>query len=570
MLATNIVCPHCSKALKATQSLALGKKVRCKQCGTIFSVTSSDISTNTPLPPTIGTGMTTAVAPMAPVAVLAGSAVGLDDEPITTEPDGGRVLKIGLVALVLVAAVFFIGGSSVLALVYAAYHKRNAVASAKPGNSAPGQPKPSANPGSSPGTPPPTEKKAFRPGVNDPGEVETVSVPRLPPDEQEKVDKAIEKGLEYVKKLPTNFGNGGHWVGVAALQGLTLLECGVKGDDDTVKAVTQYIRGQLPQEFVTYDVSLALLYLDRLGDPADRQLIQTLALRLVAGQLHDGGWTYECHVQLTPAEEKELLAILEQTRPRNPLELFVDDQGKVSPEFVVPRPGETLPEFVVPSKGTDGDGRNEPANAAPKDIRKVLEKASPKLKNLPGLQPPGATQLAFDSSDNSNTQFAILAVWVSARYDIPVERTLALLVKRFRTSQDKQGNWGYHYQRSPMVASVVQPSIAMTCAGLLGLGAGYGLTANPADKAANKPPVQDKMVQTGFKALEKVIDKPLGKGRQRGVGQPFNLYFLWSLERVGVMYNVTNIGDKDWYRWGAELIVEHQQANGKLDQRWLR
>ncbi len=55
-------------------------------------------------------------------------------------------------------------------------------------------------------------------------------------------------------------------------------------------------------------------------------------------------------------------------------------------------------------------------------------------------------------------------------------------------------------------------------------------------------------------------------GKQPGFNQswvhPINLYFLWSLERVGVMYNVTNIGDKDWYRWGAELIVAHQKPDG--------
>ncbi len=529
--------------------------------------------------------MTAAVAPMAPVAALAGPEVGMDDKPITTELDGGRVLKIGFVALVLAAGLFFIGGGSVLALVYAAHQKRNAVANAKPDNSAPDQPKSSANPDSSPSTPPPIDQKPFRPGVNDPdekdpknpGEIEPVAAPRLPPDEQAKVNKAIEKGLAYVKKLPTNLGNGGdangsHGVGLVALQGLTLLECGVKADDATMQAITKYIRSEIPLIIRTYNISLALLYLDRLGDPADRKLIQSLALRLVAGQRHDGGWTYFCDAKLTPAEEQELLTILEQTRPRNPLELFVDDKGKVSPEFVVPRPGEKLPEFVVPGKGTDdpdgpsnknstSDGGNGSRNDPPKDIKKVLEKASPKFKNLPGLQPPGQTQFNSAGSDNSNTQFAILAVWVASRHDVPVERTLALLVKRFRTSQDKQGHWGYQYQRSPQFAG---GETAMTCAGLLGLGAGYGLTSDPADKAAKKPPVQDKMVQDAFKALEKAIDKPIGlnaKNRPR-VAQPLNLYFLWSLERVGVMYNVTNIGDKDWYRWGAELILDHQQPNG--------
>ena len=56
---------------------------------------------------------------------------------------------------------------------------------------------------------------------------------------------------------------------------------------------------------------------------------------------------------------------------------------------------------------------------------------------------------------------------------------------------------------------------AMTCAGLLGLGAGYGMTAGPADKAAKRPAVQDKSVQNAFKALEKVIDKPNKNGPEQ-------------------------------------------------------
>jgi hypothetical protein len=41
-----------------------------------------------------------------------------------------------------------------------------------------------------------------------------------------------------------------------------------------------------------------------------------------------------------------------------------------------------------------------------------------------------------------------------------------------------------------------------------------------------------------------------------------NLYFLWSLERVGVLYDLPLIGDKDWYRWGAEILVANQQPQG--------
>ena len=41
-----------------------------------------------------------------------------------------------------------------------------------------------------------------------------------------------------------------------------------------------------------------------------------------------------------------------------------------------------------------------------------------------------------------------------------------------------------------------------------------------------------------------------------------NLYFLWTVECVGVLYNARTLGDKDWYRWGVELLLEAQHDNG--------
>ena len=39
-------------------------------------------------------------------------------------------------------------------------------------------------------------------------------------------------------------------------------------------------------------------------------------------------------------------------------------------------------------------------------------------------------------------------------------------------------------------------------------------------------------------------------------------YFLWSLERVAVALDLDTIGKKDWYGWGAEILLENQAPNG--------
>src|SRR5262249_58799679 len=106
----------------------------------------------------------------------------------------------------------------------------------------------------------------------------------------------IEQGSAYLQghQLVNGTWENHHPVGMAALPALTLLECGVKPDNEQVQKAANFVRRKVPTLFATYEMSLAILFLDRLGDPADRKHIQTLALRLVADQGDDGGWTYQC------------------------------------------------------------------------------------------------------------------------------------------------------------------------------------------------------------------------------------------------------------------------------------
>jgi hypothetical protein len=103
----------------------------------------------------------------------------------------------------------------------------------------------------------------------------------------------------------------------------------------------------------------------------------------------------------------------------------------------------------------------------------------------------------------------------------------------------------------------------MTAAGLVGLAVGLGLAEE--DGAARDPkevPPKDPAIEKGLRALAAAID-PAGKRPGKGGGRgEVNLYFLWTLERVGVLYNLRQIDGKDWYRWGAESLVEVQKADG--------
>jgi hypothetical protein len=51
-----------------------------------------------------------------------------------------------------------------------------------------------------------------------------------------------------------------------------------------------------------------------------------------------------------------------------------------------------------------------------------------------------------------------------------------------------------------------------------------------------------------------------------------DLYLLWSIERVGVIYDAREIppgpGGRDWYNWGAHIILDNQKEDGQWQDRF--
>jgi hypothetical protein len=334
-------------------------------------------------------------------------------------------------------------------------------------------------------------------------------------------------------------------------------------------------------------------------------------VRLIAGQTFTGGWHYNCPV-LTPYESQIAFNALLQLNP------IMDDapqpKSSGSGESAPPGKDAGMPETEETAASPGSASAEEPeihrfsprwgwcikmsdaalveqgpssakptaAEPAPapkktttttaskpkaaKPLNAVLAALPEAMRNLTVFRNPDVLMTrnpdgkADTRSDNSNTQFAMLALWRSRRYGVPTERTFGLVLKRFQTSQNREGGWGYNYSYSGGVQEVG----AMNCVGLLGLAIGYGFAVDPEADAvtggAGAPkPVKDWRLLNGFVALHKYIGKPTGKWE----GLPMqNLYYLWSMERLGVLYNLSMIGDKDWYRWGAEILVSNQQPAG--------
>jgi len=434
----------------------------------------------------------------------------------------------------------------------------------------------------------PSRGNDFRPPPINDNKQEPVSADRstLPRELQEEVNRAIDKGVAFLKK--TQLLNGtwesNHQVGMAALPGLTLLECGVKADDPAVQKAAKYVREHVMKNThtATYECSLALLFLDRLGDPKDKPLIRSIAMRLVGGQLPDGGWTYGLP-QLSGKEERELMEFLDKTRPERKMDLMVRDKDDRKLDSSIksderksldgyyealegkkPDKGSNVKEFDSEPKRPKPLSQEEAKKAATKLPQQVQR--APAVTEAANAPPPNKGMIG--TADNSNTQFAMLALWAARRHDVPLERSLDAVGKRFKDSQSQQGTWGYH------VGRFAGGTPAMTGAGLLGLAVGHGSATDPDRKFK----VRDPQIDKGLKALGQNVGKPLGKGaieqKKNNKGRivlkrqntPINLYFLWTVERVGVLYGVHELDGKDWYLWGVELLLPVQNDEGSWQQ----
>jgi hypothetical protein len=394
-------------------------------------------------------------------------------------------------------------------------------------------------------------------------------------EEDERIAQAIERGVEYLKSQQHRDGTwpfeekrvgrrrltppapSSSWarVGPTALAGLTLLECGTPPNDPVVQKAADVVRPGSIDLTHTYSLSTSILFLDRLGGPGDSALIQSMAVRLLAGQNGSGGWGYDCPA-ISKEETRRLQTGLGQTQDRRPK-----------------RPA---------ARSTDRGPAD--SGSLPPEIQKQLAKINP-------------IRVGAEYSDNSNTKFATLALWVARRHGVPVEGALRLVEKRFRTSQHADGGWGYWLsgampsgggapagrgQRregrgmNESARSMTESLGSMTCAGLLGLAVGEGSareTAYRTDKRAapTRPAPRtaardDPQIRAGLSLLASVIGQPLFDGGRDGI-QLFNLkgdhyYFLWALERVAVAYGLETINGKDWYAWGSRFMLDRQGRDG--------
>lgn len=340
------------------------------------------------------------------------------------------------------------------------------------------------------------------------------------------IDASIKRGVAFLKNVQRTDGTWSDGdIGPTALAGLALLESGLPQNDTNLKNAVDAIRKNAKTTNHTYSISLCLIFLDRLGNTEDIPLIESLAMRLLAGQTQSGGWGYNC-----PSPSNEELSRLENAQ-KNTVELKA---SKIFPKYN--------------NKKSSSDLSPEVSRA----IKAIYQEKNTLTNNDTG-------------SDNSNTQFATFALWISRRHGIPIEFAFARVLLKFRRTQSQDGGWAYSGSGDGQASTATMTGAGMLC---LGLASGFFLEIekqlNPKDRIdLNKDP----FLGRGLFALGSCIGTPVGKGRELQIpklgeqgGQSY--YFLWSLERAATGLGLEKINRKDWYSWGSEIILVNQSSNG--------
>ncbi len=334
--------------------------------------------------------------------------------------------------------------------------------------------------------------------------------------DQAKIDAAIRKGLDYLKGADSP----PHPHSKATHSDELLLYTMVIGDvaptNPRFKALLDRVLTDEPHQ--TYKVALQAMALEELDRVKYQSRIAFCAQHLIDNECTNGQWSYGSPT-IAP---KDL-----------PTGVSSDDK----------------PEKPKPVSGTRDFGATE--KVKPKVVRKI-----PIKKQREG----GA------SGDNSNTQYASLGL--RACFDAGIilpEESIQLAVRWLIESMhaaegdDKAG-------KGAVVSGGDTPGKPQGWAykgadegkayGSMTAGGVGALTIY--DYMLKKDWKKDQNVKNGLAWLAKNFSATSNPGR----GNAWELYYLYGIERAGVLYGTDKIGDHDWYFEGAKHLLSTQGDDG--------
>ena len=349
-----------------------------------------------------------------------------------------------------------------------------------------------------------------------------------------KVDAAIKKGVAYLKSAgsPSAYGANAPWhvPDSDELILYTYLHAGVSSSDPAFKKLFGKVM-KTPFHKI-YKACLQAMLLEELDRVRYQKRIYFCAQFIVDNQCKNGQWAY----------------------------------GKPHPALR-DVPSMDVPPPAVASRGSRSGGIIDFGAKAP-----AARPEKPKVKRRLAVK---RTRTGEARGDNSNSQYAALGIRACQDSGVLVPKETILLARKWWettgvTDTDGGGRkavatgrgvsavpmgWGYRPWEP------AKPYASMT-AGAVGACIIY-------DHYLKKDWKRDPVVNGGLAWLAKdfSVSKNWGGRVHYGTGGTSAMlyYYLYALERVGVLADVLKVGTHDWYREGANFILGKQRDDGS----WL-
>jgi hypothetical protein len=311
----------------------------------------------------------------------------------------------------------------------------------------------------------------------------------------------------------------------------------------TMKPGSNYHKGVTGDELLLYALTNAGI---PHGDPVFQQLLKTVVDREPA-HTYSASLAAMCLAELDKAGYRWKLADIAQFLADNQCQ-----NGQWSYGEAVPLPKRTVTPTNAPKAVASGPGGQmvKPATVALYGS-KSPPRAPGSRRNTRALRPILIKQRNRGpaAGDNSNSQYAALGLRACAEAAVFVEpKVVKDALNRWEETQGSDGGWDY---KGP------QKSYGSMTAGGLGAVVIYHWMLR-------KPWQGDRTVKKGMEWLSTQWDvtKNPGDFRWANTHWKFHSYYLYGVERAGMLYGSDRIGAHDWYDEGARYLLQNQNADG--------
>ncbi len=334
--------------------------------------------------------------------------------------------------------------------------------------------------------------------------------------EQKAIDAAVEKGIAWLKTAGAPKKVDDPTMGSEELILWTFVHAGVPETDPRFQQFLAYLL-KAPLER-TYKVVLQAMILEEIDRVKYQGRIAQCAQFLVDNQCQNGQWSYG-----------------------------------------TPSPASAQTPTTSGSKDVTTGGIKEYGTGGRREKPKVTQK----LYVRPKRTGPAA-------GDNSNSQYAALGLRACHDAGVVVPKAVIALAKRWwmvgQHREDEKGERsvatgavsgrprGWCYEKD---GENHRPAYGSMTAGAVGslaiydhiLGVDWKTDASLRDGLA--------WLGTKFSVTENV-----GPCQHGGKPQTFYYYYMYALERAGMLLDVRDIGGHDWYREGARVLLAAQRPDG--------